>query len=90
MLTGSQAIKVRDLLRMISEMLNNQVEISFLKQRIEDHYDITPYSFRPRIAKKMTQQPIYTDLGQGILDTIYDIYKEIHNNGVETIVNFPD
>jgi len=89
MLTGSQAIKVKDLLKMIAEMLGNRIKISYTKELIKEHYEITPYSFRPRIAKKMIQS-IHTDLGQGILDTIYDVYKEIHNNDGETVVNLPD
>jgi len=79
MLTGNQTIKINDLLKMISEMMDNKVEINFLKERIAQHYEITPYSFRPRIAKKLIL-PTYIDLGQGILNTIYDVYAEINNN----------
>jgi len=89
MLTGSQTIKVKDLLKMIAEMMDDQVKVSFLKERIKEHYEITPYSFRPRIAKKMTQ-PTHIDLGQGILDTIYDIYKEINNNAGNTAICLPE
>ena len=59
--------------------MDNKVEINFLKERIAQHYEITPYSFRPRIAKKLIL-PTYIDLGQGILNTIYDVYAEINNN----------
>jgi len=89
MLTGLQAIKVKDLLRMIREILNKKVEIKFLKEQIDEHYEITPYSFRPRIAHKLNQ-PIHTDLGQGILDTIYDVYKEINKNAGNTVVDLPE
>jgi UDP-glucose 4-epimerase len=78
-LTGAQTIKINDLLKMISEMMDNKIEINYLKERIEQHYVITPYSFRPRVAKKMISRT-HVDLGQGILDTIYDVYKEIKNN----------
>jgi len=86
MLTGAQTIKIKDLLKMISEMMDNEVKINFLKDRISEHYEITPYSFRPRIAKKMTL-PTYVDLGQGILNTIYDVYKEITNNEDDLAIN---
>jgi len=69
--------------------MDDQVKVSFLKERIKEHYEITPYSFRPRIAKKMTQ-PTHIDLGQGILDTIYDIYKEINNNAGNTAICLPE
>lgn len=76
MITGSQTIKIKDLLKMINEILNNKIKIEYLNERIEEHYEITPYSFRPRVAKKYTSQYQH-DLGQGILDCIYDLYKEI-------------
>ena len=41
MINGSETIKVKDLLRMIREILDNQVEIKFLNERIEEHYEIT-------------------------------------------------
>ena len=72
---------------MISEIMDNKVSINFLKDKILQHYEITPYSFRPRIAKKMTL-PSYVDLGQGILNTIYDVYKEIVESGNNIAVPF--
>ena len=87
MLTGSQTIKIKDLLKMISEIMDNKISINFLKDRILQHYEITPYSFRPRIAKKMTLSS-HVDLGQGILNTIYDVYKEIIENGNEIAITF--
>lgn len=90
MLTGTQTIKVKDLLRMISEMLHNEVEIEYLDERIEEHYEITPYTFRPRVAKKYIPN-IQLDLGQGILDIIYDVYKELNDSDDEKpVVSLPD
>jgi len=85
MITGNQAIKVKDLLNMIKEMLNNQVKIEYLPERIRDHYQITPYSFTPRIAKKLVL-PYYHDLGQGILDCIYEVYQAIKDQGDTKII----
>ena len=42
----------------------------------QEHYEITPYAFRPRLAKKHISNN-QVDLGQGILDTIYDVYKTL-------------
>lgn len=79
MITGTQTMKVKELLSMIKEMLNNEIEIEFTDERIEEHYEITPYSFRPRVAKKYILN-YYHDLGQGILDSIYDVYKQLSKN----------
>jgi|TARA_B100000315_G_scaffold194263_1_gene184915 UDP-glucose 4-epimerase len=89
-LTGIQAIKVKDLLRMIGEMLGDQVDIEYLDERIEEHYEITPYTFRPRLAKKFLQKT-QLDLGQGILNTIYEVYKELNNSDDDKpIISLPD
>lgn len=76
MITGSQSMQVRDVLNMIGEMLNNKVKIKYTSKKIEEHYQITPYSFRPRVAKKYLP-PHFHDLGQGILDCIYENYEEL-------------
>jgi len=89
-LTGFQTIKIKDLLIMIKEMLDNQVTIEYLDEHMEGHYEITPYSFRPRIAKKYLSST-QLDLGQGILDTIYDIYKSLNDTDDEKpIIRLPD
>jgi len=79
MITGSQTTKVSEILNMISEIFDNNIEIEYLPERIEEHYKVTPYSFRPKVAKKILMKN-YHDLGQGLLDCIYEVYSEI---GVE-------
>ena len=76
MITGYQSMQVKDVLNMIREILNKKVEIEYLGKRIEEQYEITPYSFRPKVAKKYVP-PHYHDLGQGILDCIYENYGEL-------------
>ncbi len=76
MITGTQTTRVKDLLEMIAEMLEFDVEIEYLPKRAEEHYRITPYAFRPQVAKKLVLQS-YHDLGQGILDCVYDIYARL-------------
>ena len=89
-LTGIQTIKVKDLLKMIREMLGDEIKIEYLDERIEEHYEITPYTFRPRVAKKYFQKT-QLDMGQGILDTIYDIYKELNgSDNDKPIISLPD
>lgn len=80
MITGNHAIKIKDLLIMIREIFNNKIEIEYLPSAEEEHYEITPYSFSPKIAKKVVSNS-YLDLGQGILSMIDDVYGEFvrHN-----------
>ena len=51
-----------------------------LEKKELHHYEITPYNFKPRIAKKITCQTYY-DLGQGILDQVYDLQNKLHQKG---------
>ncbi len=89
-ISGSQTIKVKELLEMINEMMSNKIDIEYLDEHMEGHYEITPYSFRPRVAKKLIQNT-QVDLGQGILDTIYDVYKELNSSDdKKPIVSLPD
>jgi UDP-glucose 4-epimerase len=75
-LSGQQQTRIKDLLLMIKEMLNNNIEIEFLPAKENYHYEITPYSFTPKVGKRLTNR-VYLDLGQGILDNIYAIYKDL-------------
>ena len=79
MITGNQTYKIKDIVSMINEMMNNKLEIMYTKESLSEHYHITPYNFKPNIAKKYNIE--YThDLGQGILESIYNIYEEIKLN----------
>lgn len=82
-LSGYQQIKIKDLLIMIKEMLDNKVEIIYKRVsprsnafNAREHYEITPYSFKPRIAKKIISRH-YLDLGQGILSALNDLHREL-------------
>jgi len=70
-ITGNQQIRVKDLLIMIKEIFNNEVEIEFGDETELHHYEITPYNYKPQIAKKIIPDTFY-DLGQGLMDQIYD------------------
>lgn len=76
-ITGNQQMKVKDLLFMIREILDNKVEIEYRAAANNYHYEITPYTFTPKIAKRIVSKT-YLDLGQGILNCIQNIYKEIN------------
>ncbi|MBI1388562.1 MAG: NAD-dependent epimerase/dehydratase family protein [bacterium] len=76
-ITGAHAMRVRDLLMMIREVMNNKIEIEFGPAEETDHYNITPYSYRPEKALRMMLDS-YHDLGTGLLDLLYEFDAEIH------------
>ena len=79
MITGTQTRKVHEVLDMIKEILNNEIKITYDNKNYEGHYQLTPYSFRPKVALKITSKNNH-DLGQGILDCIYDEYEKLKND----------
>jgi len=77
-LSGAQPNKINDFLTMINEIFGGHLTINFIddKERRSDvHYQMTPYSYNPKIAKKLVCEA-YLDLGQGILDCIESIKTE--------------
>lgn len=73
-LTGTQTLTSKELMTMIRDMLDGKVEITFLGKRPKHHYAIVPYTFSPKIGKRMTVNPSF-DIGQGLLQMMEDIYK---------------
>jgi len=80
MITGPQTMKVKELLSMIKEILNDQIEIEYITGNFQGHYKITPYSFKPKVAVKIVPNNFH-DLGQGLLDSIYEIYQNLLDEG---------
>lgn len=76
LLTGHHQIKIKDLLVMISEMLEDDIELVYEPSSENYHYEITPYNFAPKIGKRLMSKT-YLDLGQGVLDTIHRVAQEI-------------
>ncbi|MFA5097256.1 MAG: NAD(P)-dependent oxidoreductase [Candidatus Margulisiibacteriota bacterium] len=74
-ISGRNQIKIKDLLVMVKEMLKNKVEIQYKPVESNEHYEITPFTFNPKLAKKIASEN-YIDLGQGILYMLKDLYKE--------------
>lgn len=75
--TGNQQIQVGKVIRMIGEMLGHNIDIEIVDDPNNFHYEITPYNFTPRMGKKYVA-PLHTDLGQGILQIIEQLHKQIH------------
>lgn len=80
MITGTKSMRIRDLLSMIKEMLGEKIKIEYTNKVLDAHYNITPYSFKPKVAKKY-QLNYYHDLGQGILEQIYKNYEQLLKEG---------
>lgn len=76
-LTGYQQMKIKNVMKMINEMLENKIELEFLPANSNLHYEITPYSFSPKIAKKYVSK-YYLDIGQGLLQCLEEAYKKHH------------
>jgi UDP-glucose 4-epimerase len=74
-ITGNNPMKIKDLHSMVKEIFDNKIELEYLKADSNNHYEITPYSYHPKIAKKLIKNQFY-DLGQGILECISDIDEE--------------
>ena len=75
-LTGTQILNSNELLRMIQEILGGKVEIEFNpEKRDPEHYEMTPYRFTPRMARKMVPN-VFVDIGQGILDLVEEVYLQ--------------
>jgi UDP-glucose 4-epimerase len=85
-INGSQTMPVKNILNMVKEILGNQVKIKYSNEKYKFHYKTTPYSFRPRVATKYVLIN-YHDLGQGILDCIYDVYKKLNQSSDRDRIN---
>ncbi len=80
-ISGNQQIKIKDLIIMIKEMLENKPKVEYVKADYPEHYEITPYTFSPKLAKRLIGRQ-YVDMGQGILEIIKDIYKNEKNHNL--------
>ena len=75
--TGNQPMRVGDLFKMIGEMLCKDIEIRYQNDPNSGHYQITPYSFMPKVGRKLVP-PLTVDLGQGILRVMEAEHRDMH------------
>lgn len=73
-ITGHTSTKIKDLMVVIKEILGGEVSIEFSNKGSDTHYDMTPYSFSPKLGRKYISN-CYIDLGQGIVQCIEEVYK---------------
>lgn len=76
-ISGNQPMRVRDLFKMIGEILGKDLEIEYQYDPNSGHYQITPYAFMPKIGRKLTP-PLTVDLGQGILRVMEAEHRALH------------
>lgn len=74
-LTGHERMAVKNLMRMISEMLPAGVTVTYGGKRDDGHYVMTPYAFHPKVGHKLVAND-YVDLGQGLLDCLAEIHEQ--------------
>lgn len=81
-LTGHHPLRFRELLTLIAEIVGDDVEVELQTPGEGDevvrarsgHYTITPYAFRPKIARKLVNTS-YVDLGQGLVDVLHELHE---------------
>ncbi len=75
--TGNQPMRVGDLFKMIGEILGREIELKYQNDPNSGHYQITPYSFMPKVGRKLVP-PLTVDLGQGILRVMEEEHRRLH------------
>jgi len=75
-LTGVERLQIRDVFRMIQEILHDDIKIKFLDEPGGAHYNVTPYSHYPNLARKLVSNS-FIDFGQGLVFCIKHIEDEI-------------
>ncbi|MBW1740211.1 MAG: NAD(P)-dependent oxidoreductase [Deltaproteobacteria bacterium] len=77
-LTGTQILSTKDVMRMIGEILGRQIKIEFIPTDPDYeifHYSLTPYRYTPRRGEKIVPN-VFIDLGQGILNMVEEVENE--------------
>jgi len=86
--TGTQVMSTRQVLTMISEIMNERIDLDFAPAGSTYdlfHYQMTPYRYTPKLGRKLVTD-CFIDLGQGILDMIDEVHQTI--NGSEKTDQF--
>ena len=76
-ITGHERMTVRNIMRMIAEMMTEKVDINFGKEHMSGHYSMTPYAYNPKVGHKLVAND-YVDLGQGILDCLTEMHEKLN------------
>ena len=74
-ITGHHPMKAGEMLAMVQEILNHKVSIDYAGNINENHYNITPYSFIPKVGSKLVSN-LYMDMGQSFLECLQEIFHD--------------
>ncbi len=76
-LTGNDKLTIAELFKMFEEILNRKVIVKLdnLSGSKSGHYSITPYTFTPKLGKKLVLNE-YVDMGQGLIQVVENIYNQ--------------
>jgi UDP-glucose 4-epimerase len=76
-LTGHEKLRIKDVMRMINEILGGNIDLRFEEADHLSHYGMTPYTFQPILGRKVVMNE-YVDLGQGLLDCLEELHHSLH------------
>ena len=76
-ITGNQPMKIKDLHTMVKEILGNKIKLEYLPDVSNTHYEITPYSYNPKVAQKLVST-VFHDMGQGIIECLEEIDAKLN------------
>ena len=82
-LTGLERMKYLELLEMIREIMCGKIELDIVPTNRSAHYKLTPYSFNPKLGRKLVNNP-FVDFGQGVLDCLSELYAQKDDCGIVT------
>ena len=77
-ITGHYPMKAKDLFKIVTEILGNKVFVEYQNNKNDAHYEMTPYSFTPKIGNKLVSN-CYVDMGQGLLECLYEISQDTND-----------
>ena len=83
-ITGHQTMRVGNLINMIGEILGEKIDHEFNTQARSFHYEITPYTFNPKLGLKYSPE-FQIDMGAGLLEIMDAMHKEINENKKHTL-----
>ncbi len=79
-IAGHHPMKSHEMLEMIREILQADTGFEFADSPPTGHYNSTPYSFIPKIGRKLVGN-LYMDMGQGLLECLHEISNELNHAG---------
>lgn len=82
LLTGTERYTMAELFSLITEIMAKPVNIEFGHHENSDHYKMTQYNFVPIQAKRISK-PLHTDLGNGLMDLINNLFVKHAEEGVQ-------